>query len=125
MKKINRRDNETKLERHVRCWINRNAKDYDTGVEGVMKDLMHGGCQSGYVGELIYTVDCVRFYRLHGTEIDTMLYELLADADCHVWELFRDWDKEDPLGRGEYNQNQLAWFGFEEMAQRVASAAEM
>ena len=35
-------------------------------------------------------------------------------------ELFGNkWDKEDPLGRDDYNQNLLAWFGFEETLRKL------
>jgi hypothetical protein len=39
-------------------------------------------------------------------------------------ELFGDkWDKNDPLALDTQNQNLLAWFGFEEMAFKLAGSA--
>ena len=35
-------------------------------------------------------------------------------------ELFGDkWDKEDPLAQDDFNQNLLAWFGFEETLRNI------
>lgn len=112
---------ETPLERHVMQWLKSQAKDYDNhDIKSVYDDLLQGGCQSGFVGHLIYYSDTVRFYKRHHKEIDTMLSELLQDVGCSISELFGDkWDNEDPLARDVYNQNLLAWFGFEETATRL------
>ena len=108
------------LEKFVSNWINEKAEDYDGDVGGVLRDLFYGGCQSGYVGELVYYTDTVAFYREHQRDIDRLLYELCEECDLTPAGLFGDnWDSEDPLARDTMNQNLLAWFGFEETARRL------
>ena len=82
----------------------------------IFKDVLYHGCQSGVVGFLIYYSDTVKFYKQYRQEIDELLYELMENTGLYsLSELFgKSWDKEDPLGRDDYNQNLLAWFGFEE-----------
>jgi hypothetical protein len=116
-------ENETKLERAVRYWLNSKGRDYDNGWRGAYKDLEYGGCISGMVGKLIYYKDTVRFYKRHHEEIDGLLHDLLTETGESIEALFGDkWEKEDPLARNTLNQNLLAWFGFEETARRIAGA---
>ena len=120
--KLNKRDGETKLERVVRYWLNSQGREYQEGWRGAYRDLMHGGCSTGVVGKLIYYSDTRRFYRRHQEEIDRLLRDTLEDTGCTLAQLFGDrWDKDDPLAREQYNQNLLAWYGFEETAQRLAA----
>lgn len=117
---------DTCLERHVLNWMNERAEDYeDTGVEGVYKDLMYGGCISGYVGELIYTADCERFYAEHESDIAALLTEMMSEVgtDGPAVLFGEKWDNADPLARDSDNRNLLAWFGFEEAARIVADRA--
>ena len=67
-------------------WGDYNDKKY------IFTDVLHNGCCSGVVSELIYYYDTVRFYK---------------------------WDKEDPLAQDDFNQNLLAWFGFEETLRNI------
>lgn len=120
----------TRLQRNVQNWINTRAADYpDTGAKGVLEDLMHGGCSSGIVGHLIYTHDCVKFYRTHRAEINALLADTLDQlGEASPAALFNNpncsqWDKEDPLALESGNQNLLAWFAFEETARNLAAAA--
>ena len=113
---------ENKLEEAVRREINRQADGYT--VEGVLNDLMQGGCQSGMMGSLIYYADTVKFYRKHKADIKALLLEALDDTGSTPAELFGDkWDKEDVFAEDQYNQNLLAWFGFEETARILAYRA--
>lgn len=106
---------ENKLERFVKSWINEKAQDYED-AKGVYEDLMHGGCASGYVSDLIYYEDTRAFFKKYKKEISVLLKE--AVENCGSVDLvFGDkWDKEDPLAIEDQNQNLLAWFGFEETA---------
>jgi hypothetical protein len=110
------------LEKHVSDWLEERAEDYESGVEGVISDLMQGGCQSGMVGHLIYYKDTCAFYKEHQSEISDLLKEMLQDTGCEgPGALFGDkWDNDDPLANEDLNQNLLAWFGFEETAMRLA-----
>jgi len=116
----------TPLERHVQKWINSRAADYESGAEGVLKDLFYGGCQSGMVGHLIYYTDTLEFFKKYRQEINALLVEALESSGCSISELFGDkWEKEDPLAQDRLNQNLLAWFGFEETARKLADANEI
>ena len=103
----------SRLENHVKKWEREQRAE---GYETAWKDLLENGCVSGMVGHLIYYRDTVKFYQRHRQEIDGLLKESLDS--CGVsgpGELFGEkWDREDPLARGDLNQNLLAWFGFEE-----------
>ncbi len=98
------------LQKHVAEWINKRSEDYEDGVDGVYNDLMYGGCQSGYVGGLIYYKDTHAFYQQYSSEIEDILYEMEQDLG------------ESPLihkPAGDDLQNWLAWFGFEETARQL------
>ena len=115
----------TSLERHVQKWINSQAANYESGAEGVLKDLFYGGCQSGMVGHLIYYTDTLKFFKKYRQEINALLVENLESMGLSISELFGDkWEKEDPLGQ-DLNQNLLAWFGFEETARKLADQNEI
>lgn len=117
----------TRLERHVQAWINNRASDYNDGAKGVIEDLMQGGCSSGFVNHLIYTVDCVRFYKTHRREISALLKETMDSIGEHdLSKIFSNtrsmtWDAEDPLAQEDGNRNILAWFGFEETARILSN----
>jgi hypothetical protein len=77
-KTIKKRDDETKLQRDVRVWLNSRGSDYDNGWKGAYKDLMHGGCESGMVSELIYYHDTMAFFKRHSNEIATLLVDSMG-----------------------------------------------
>lgn len=115
---------ETMLERSVLRWMNERGADYDNGAAGPYADLMRGGCASGMVGHLIYTRDCVAFYRRHRKDIAALLSDALDNTGGTVAGLFGDrWDSQDPLAFEDGNRNLLAWFGFEEAARNIAMRA--
>ena len=96
-------------------WGDYNDKKY------IFTDVLHNGCCSGVVSELIYYYDTVRFYKQYRQEINEMLYNIMNETGLYApSELFGDkWDKEDPLAQDTYNQNLLAWFGFEETLRNI------
>ena len=113
-----------KLETFVVKWLNERAKEYDTGINGVIEDLMHGGCASGYVGDLIYYSDTTAFYNKFKSEINDLLKEAVSNCGSSPSDVFGDkWDIEDPLALDLTNQNLLAWFGFEETARNICTHA--
>jgi hypothetical protein len=112
----------TRLERNALNWLNDSA-DYQDGATGRFKDLMHGGCQSGIVGHLIYSMDCRTFLKRHRDEINKLLGEEIETYGfISPAEYLKDWDREDPLGL-DANADKLAWYGFETAARRVAERA--
>ena len=79
---------------------------------------MRDGCASGACRDLVYYEQTKRFYETYKHEINELIYE--SDYD-NLADLFGgDWDTYDPLALEEYNQNLLAWFGFEETLTNIA-----
>ena len=104
------------LRKEVLAWIDsHDPEDRD----GALSDLLQGGCASGMVSMLIYHSDTIAFYDRHKLAIAA----LLCGHDCNLglgW-LFGDaWDAGDPLAMSAENQNLLAWYGFESMAEEIA-----
>lgn len=94
--------------------------EYDDPKQIVLEVLEHG-CVSGIVGELIYYSDTTAYYAKNRDVINRLLYEQMEEYGSHdLTEFFCDWDLEDPLALDYYNQNILAWFGFETTMRNVA-----
>ena len=115
-----KRNTDSKLTRHVCNYILLVWSDYQE-KRHIFTDVLDYGCQSGVVGELIYYCDTVRFYKQYKGEIDALLYQSMQEKGLYSpSELFGDkWDKEDPLANDDFNQNLLAWFGFEETLRKI------
>lgn len=116
---------QTRLERAVAKWARDTRADYNGDLRGVFGDLFRGGCQSGMVSGLVYYCDTCKFCATHRRDIDALLAGAMGDAGVSgPADLFGDkWDKSDPLAREMFNQNLLAWFGFEEAARALANRA--
>jgi len=116
---------ETALERAVAKWLREAAKDREGSITSVYGDLQNGGCASGMVGDLIYYIDTIPFYKKHRKDIDALLKELVDDTGEQPSKLFSraGWDDEDYFARETTNQNILAWFGFEEAARWLVERA--
>ncbi len=101
------------LTKHVCNYVIDRWSNYDD-KKGIFTDILHYGCQSGIA-------DTVRFYKQYRQEINALLYELMDSTGLYApSELFGDrWDKEDPLAQDDFNQNLLAWFGFEETLRNI------
>jgi len=84
--------------------------------------VLNFGCQTGIVPELVYYTDTTAFYRKHKEEINDLLYKTMFSIGTYdPVNLFgENWDKEDPLCKDDFNQNLLAWFGFEETLRQLA-----
>ena len=115
-----KQNTESLLTKRVCNYVISRWKDY-SDKRNIFIDVLNYGCQSGVVGELIYYSDTVRFYKQYRQEINALLYELMNSTGLYSpSELFGDkWDKEDPLAQDDYNQNLLAWFGFEETLRNI------
>lgn len=117
---------ENKLEANVKAWVNREAKEYNDGAEGVLRSLSEHGCSSGMVGHLIYYSDTIPFFKRHKKDILALAKEQASDYGYSVGQLLEGlngWDKDDPLCEDTQNQNLLAWYGFEETARNLANRA--
>ena len=120
------RDNTTsELTKDVIDYVLNEWDEYDDPKQIVI-DLLEHGCQSGMVGHLVYYSQTTAYYEEHREEINKLLYD--AMDECGIYapsELFGDkWDEEDPLALYQYNQNTLAWFGFEETMRNFAREFE-
>ena len=115
-----KRNSDSPLVRRVCNYVISRWGDYDD-KKYIFTDVLHHGCRSGIVGELIYYSDTVRFYKQHKEEINSLLYDAMNGTGLYSpSELFGNkWDKEDPLAQDTYNQNLLAWFGFEETLRNI------
>lgn len=87
-------------------------------------EVLEHGCVSGIVGELVYYSDTTAYYAKNRDAINHLLYEQMEEFGDHNLEEFFcgavKWDPEDPLALDYYNQNILAWFGFETTMRNVA-----
>lgn len=115
-----KRSSDTPLTKRVCNYVISRWSDY-TDKKDIFTDVLNHGCQSGIVGELIYYTDTVRFYKQYKEEINGLLYDAMNGTRLYSpSELFGSkWDKEDPLAQYDYNQNLLAWFGFEETLRNI------
>ena len=76
------------------------AENTNEGIKEYLEDVMAYGCQSGIVSSLITYADTRAFFGRHFDEI----FEIINDNDIEPEEL---------------NSNELAWLGFEYMAQQL------
>lgn len=115
------------LTAYVANWLLDYAKDsYNKAnkesVASVLNDLMHGGCQSGFVGELCYYNQTTAFYDKYEDEI----WELLEDMADQMGEdnalaLVGTFNGAKNVGSGQQFKNLLAWAAFEETARNIAN----
>lgn len=120
-----KRSSDSPLTKRVCNYVIDRWSDY-TDKKNIFTDVLNHGCQSGIVSELIYYTDTVRFYQQYKEEINGLLYDAMNGTGLYSpSELFGSkWDKEDPLAQDTYNQNLLAWFGFEETLRNIGYSFE-
>ena len=97
-----KRNTESPLTRRVCNYVIGRWGDY-SDKSCIFTDVLHYGCQSGIVGELIYYADTVRFYKQYRQEINELLYRIMEEIGSYApADLFGDkWDKEDPLAQDD------------------------
>lgn len=115
----------SKLTADVIDYVLNEWDEYDD-KKNIVLDVLNNGCQSGFVGHLVYYSQTTAYYEEHKEEINELLYDIMNSCGTYVpSELFGDkWDEEDPLALYQYNQNILAWFGFEETMRNFAREFE-
>lgn len=116
-----RKESSNKLFKNVCTYVIDEWSDY-TEKKNIILEVLKHGCQSGIVTNLIYYSDTTRFYKRYQKEINELLYDTLRETGfLNPHQMFGDnWDEEDPLALNVYNQNLLAWFGFEETLREIA-----
>lgn len=119
MKAVNNVVAITALDKFVEKWLMARAKEYENGLDGVMRDLRHGGCASGYVGCLIYSNDTHRFFNTYSTSI-WELFKQEADeyGAADVFEWFNTLDRRESVSDP---RNFMAWLAFEITAESIAA----
>lgn len=110
MRAIKKDHNNSELKRKVAGMLINQLEGYDNPKQ-MFEDLSHG-CVSGIVGSLIYYVDTHKFAKTYIEDILKLKDELEDETGEPIQE------KDDKL-------NWLAWFGFEEMAYRIAGELEI
>lgn len=115
-----KRNTENKLTKRVCDYVIDEWNDYDD-KKHIFTDVLYHGCQSGMVGFLIWYSDTTAFYKKYKEEINELLYNVQASTGLYgMKDLFgKKWDEEDPLAIEDFNQNLLAWFGFEETLRNI------
>ena len=115
-----KRNTENKLTKRVCDYVIDEWNDY-SDKKHIFTDVLYHGCQSGMVGFLIWYSDTTAFYKKYKEEINELLYDVQASTGLYgMKDLFgKKWDEEDPLAIEDYNQNLLAWFGFEETLRNI------
>jgi hypothetical protein len=103
-------DDASDLQKEVAEICNSHAEEYDDGINGFIKDLHYGGCQSGLVGELVYSHDCREFFSRHMQDV----FELYQDLAEELGQA--------PMPRDNQNLSAdwFAWLAFEETAFSMA-----
>lgn len=102
------------LEQHVKNWVADKAQDYDGNQLAVLKDLQHGGCQSGMVNHLIYNSDCAEFCHEYWQDIEDVISEMKENTG----------DSNFLFGEDGFSFYRLAWLAFEETAFKALSDLE-
>lgn len=115
-----KQNTDNKLTKDVCNYVIDEWHNYDD-KKNIFTDVLYHGCQSGIVGKLIYYSDTTKYYKKYKEEINTLLYETMSGTGLHsLKDLFgKNYDEEDPLITDCYNQNLLAWFGFEETLRNI------
>ena len=118
--KIIKRKTDNELTKRVCEYVIDEWNDYND-KKHIFTDVLYHGCQSGMVGFLIWYSDTTAFYKKYIEEINTLLYNVQSSTGLYgMKDLFgKKWDEEDPLVIEDYNQNLLAWFGFEETLRNI------
>jgi hypothetical protein len=120
-------DNLDDLMESVTSYVLRHWDEYDD-LKQIPLEVLEHGCVSGIVSGLVWYSDTTAYYAKNKDEINKLLYEKMDEWGVYsLNEIFsRDpsWDEEDPLALYDYNQNLLAWFGFEETMRNFAREFE-
>ena len=96
-----------------------NKQAIQDGNANYLREVIENGCISGIVSRLIYYEDTTEFYEQHKQEINELLTEVINEIGFSVDELIKNWDITDPLALDTHNQNLLAWWAYETVAQQL------
>ena len=91
-------------------------EETNEALKEALDQILTHGCISGVVNSMIYYSSTTAFYERHKETINEILAKTLKETELKLKDYFRKFDDEDPLCLGDYNQNLLAWFGYEWVA---------
>ena len=101
-------------------YMSKKAKHVDPASQ--LNDIVHHGCISGCIGEVVYTRDCVAFYQHFEAQIWELVFEFRQETGQTLGQFldgFRaDFEDEDTL------KVYLGWFAIEQTAFRLLSHYE-
>lgn len=122
MKTVLKTTKNTELQKKVIQWANEKAADYEGNYKAVFEDLMRGGCTSGFVSELIYYSDTVKFYNDYENDIWDLLDEKATEYGQNILGFIASLKGSNDVGSNDQFKNLLVWFAFEETAFEIARA---
>jgi len=112
-----RKPNPTPLQQEVITWMEGHEEE-DRKV--AYQDLRNSGCISGMVPEMVFYTDTVAFFERHKEAINALVKEGIdMTGEGSFISNFNNYDEEDPLYLEQQNQNNLAWYAFEETAYQL------
>lgn len=89
-------------------------------IKKSMEDLKKYGCKSGMIGTLIYYQDTCEFYNKYKNTINRLASDITENIGYNsIFDFIPELDKRDQFILEQNNQNIMAWFGFEETANRI------
>ncbi len=94
-----KRNSDSPLLKRVCNYVIDRWSDYND-KKGIFADVLHYGCQSGIVGELIYYHDTVRFYKQYRQEINSLPYDLMNGTAKPIRRKDRTAEKRQPIPSG-------------------------
>lgn len=95
-------------------WLN-NVDEYENGEEWI-KDLMNGGCSSGFIGKLIYTKDAQKYYDKHYDAVEDIISDLEESIGQSI----------DASNKSKIDHKTFrAWVAFEEMARNISQEIDI
>ena len=87
--------------------------DDNTTLERVLFEVLEYGCVSGCVPALIYYYQTEAFFERHCKAINELAHQISEDCWGDPFRIYKQFI------RG-CSKNEMAWFGFEEVARQIA-----
>lgn len=86
-----------------------NVSDDNEELKEYMKNVMYHGCQSGIVGDLIYTYQCNDFFKRHFEEIFDLYNDLKEELNLEL----------------QITATDLSWFSYEAIVNNIYNELEL
>ena len=109
----------TKLFSTVYDYLEMRSKESNITIKEAAEQITTYGRHSGLVEELIYTKQCVAFFRKHKKDIAEIVLEHQKEYGYAFLQSIQGWEKEDVFIESDINKTVLAWFAFEETCRQI------